>query len=361
MPPPSASDVRAHRWWLRGLARLPLPVFRAAGWLLGAALYLGAGRRRHIVQQNLDVCFPEASPAQRRRWAWDTFKHFGQTFVDRVWLWHGPAETVIRRVRIEGDLDGVERPGAVLHFVPHFYGMDAGWTRLTLTFSKPWWTFYAPQDNPVIDDWVREGRQRFGAPVLVSKHEGLRSLVRGLREGAALCLLPDMDLGPRDAAFVPFFGVPAATVTSAARLARLTGAVVIPFVTRMTETGYVAQAWPAWSDFPGEDPVAATRRMNEFIEQRVLEMRDRMLGRDHPDTLTSLSNLAATLYGAGDLDAAQHHQEQVLEARVQLLGPEHPDTLVAINNLAVTLYARGDLEEAPAPCDTESAPAPRDG
>ena len=81
-----------------------------------------------------------------------------------------------------------------------------------------------------------------------------------------------MDLGPRDAVFVPFFGVQAATVTSLARLAKATGAVVIPFVTRMTDTGYVAQIQPAWEDFPGDDPVAATRRMNEFIEQCVLEM-----------------------------------------------------------------------------------------
>ena len=71
--------------------------------------------------------------------------------------------------------------------------------------------------------------------------------------------------------------MPAATVTSAARIARMTGATVIPFVTRMTEHGYVGQAWPAWTDFPGEDPVAATRRMNEFIEQRVLEMPEQYL------------------------------------------------------------------------------------
>jgi KDO2-lipid IV(A) lauroyltransferase len=81
-----------------------------------------------------------------------------------------------------------------------------------------------------------------------------------------------MDLGARDALFVPFFGVPAATVTSVARLVRLTGAVVVPCVTRMTDDGYVVQLHPAWESFPGEDLYEATRRMNAFIERRVLEM-----------------------------------------------------------------------------------------
>jgi KDO2-lipid IV(A) lauroyltransferase len=83
-----------------------------------------------------------------------------------------------------------------------------------------------------------------------------------------------MDFGERDSIFVPFFGVPAATITGLARLARLADAVVVPALTRQLPggEGYELRFYPAWSDFPSGDVAADTRRMNEFIEQRVLEM-----------------------------------------------------------------------------------------
>ena len=86
--------------------------------------------------------------------------------------------------------------------------------------------------------------------------------------------LPDMDLGPRDSLFVPFFGVPTATVTGLSRLARMTGARVVPCITRQLPgaAGYVTRFYPAWEDFPGPGVEADTRRMNAFIEERAREM-----------------------------------------------------------------------------------------
>jgi hypothetical protein len=82
------------------------------------------------------------------------------------------------------------------------------------------------------------------------------------------------------------------------------------------------------------------------FEERVLETRTRLLGPEHPDTLTSMNNLALTLSARGDLDGAQRYQERVLEAETRILGAEHPDTLTSMLNLAETLQARGDLEGA---------------
>jgi hypothetical protein len=87
-----------------------------------------------------------------------------------------------------------------------------------------------------------------------------------MRDGVPFYFLPDMDLGPRDSVFVPFFGVPAATVTSVARLAQMTEAVVVPCVTEMTAQGYVARLYPAWENYPGGDLVAATAR-NEPVHR----------------------------------------------------------------------------------------------
>ena len=131
---------------------------------------------------------------------------------------------------------------------------------------------YAAQKSRALTEAMTQGRMRFNNGRLLLRTEGLRPAVKALRDGLPFYFLPDMDLGARDAVFVPFFGVPAATVTSVARLARITGAVVVPLVTTMADDGYVARFYPAWQDFPGDDLAAATRRMNAFIEERVLEM-----------------------------------------------------------------------------------------
>jgi KDO2-lipid IV(A) lauroyltransferase len=102
----------------------------------------------------------------------------------------------------------------------------------------------------------------------------VRSVVKALRRGLPFYYLPDMDFGSRDSIFVPFFGVPAATVTGLSRIARLAGATVVPAVTRQLPgaAGYVLTFYPAWRDFPSHDVERDTRRMNAFIEERVLEM-----------------------------------------------------------------------------------------
>lgn len=112
IPTPSAlsqtdrpvSDL-VQRW----LAKLPLPVFRAAGAAFGLALWALAHRRRHVVERNLELCFPEAGAAQRARWTRETFISFGQTFVDRVWLWHGDPQLVDQRVALTGRVDLLEQ------------------------------------------------------------------------------------------------------------------------------------------------------------------------------------------------------------------------------------------------------------
>jgi KDO2-lipid IV(A) lauroyltransferase len=83
-----------------------------------------------------------------------------------------------------------------------------------------------------------------------------------------------MDFGPRDSVFVPFFGVPTATITGLSRVARLAGASIVPVLTRQLPggRGYVLRFYPAWDNFPTEDSQADARRMNAFIEERVREM-----------------------------------------------------------------------------------------
>jgi KDO2-lipid IV(A) lauroyltransferase len=138
-------------------------------------------------------------------------------------------------------------------------------------------SIYSNQKNPDFNEAVLRGRSRFNDPVLLSRQDGVRGALKALREGLPFYYLPDMDFGARDAIFVPFFGVPAATVTAAARLAKLSDALVVPCVTRLTARGYEVQLYPAWEDFPGASIATATERVNAFIEARVREMPEQYL------------------------------------------------------------------------------------
>ena len=256
---------------MRAVSRLPYPVVRRLGEFAGSLAWVLAVPRRRVARVNLRLCFPQWSEAQRRAVARGHFRYFMRSFFDRFIFWYGAPERIRRLCRLEG-IEHFEphRGRPVIVLAPHFVGLDAGGIRLSLEAQCA--SMYAAQKSRALTEAMTQGRMRFNDGRLLLRTDGLRPAVKALREGLPFYFLPDMDLGALDAVFVPFFGVPAATVTSVARLARITGAVVVPLVTTMTDDGYVARFYPAWQDFPGEDLAAATRRMNAFVEERVLEM-----------------------------------------------------------------------------------------
>jgi KDO2-lipid IV(A) lauroyltransferase len=132
--------------------------------------------------------------------------------------------------------------------------------------SRPSTTIYTTQRDPLMDEWIREGRKRFGNVVALNRVDGIKPIVAGLRKGGLLYLLPDMDFGREQTVFVPFYGVQAATVPSLSRFARLGRARVVPVVAKLTRTGYEIAVLPAWKDFPSADAVADTALMNRRLQ-----------------------------------------------------------------------------------------------
>jgi len=258
---------------MRLIARWPLPLVRALGTGLGALLWLLAARRRHIADVNLRLCFPEWSAAQRRRMVWRHFRAFGQSVLDRAWLWHAPEAVLRQRLQWCGDVQALRAPGPLVMFAPHFVGLDAGGMAVAMALQPAAVAFiFVAQSNPVVEDWVRAGRERLGNTRPHFRHEGMRQILAGLKRGDALHLSPDMDFGAEESVFVPFMGVPAATLPSLHRLARVAGARVVPVTTRLTPQGYAIEAHAPWTDFPGADPLADTARMNDWLGEVVRGM-----------------------------------------------------------------------------------------
>jgi KDO2-lipid IV(A) lauroyltransferase len=258
--------------FMKGLAYFPLSVVRALGAALGWVLYGLIRSRRRVVHANFRVCFPELSEAERHQLARQTFVCFSQAWLDRAWLWHAPEKWVQQRVRLTGAVQELAGNDPTVIFLPHFVGLDAAWAGMALAMPRPSTTIYTDQSNKLVDQWILQGRQRFGHLRLFGRIEGVKPIVAALREGQPLYLLPDMDFGPDESVFVPFYGVPTATVPSLSRFARLGRAKVVPLLPRLTAGGYEVQVLPAWTDFPSGDPVADTARMNASLQAYIATM-----------------------------------------------------------------------------------------
>jgi len=260
-------------FWL--LHWLPLPVLAVIGSAVGEAMYWVARPRRHIASVNLRLCFPELDAGARRRLVRAHFRALGRSLVERGLLWWASEARLKRLIRLEG----AERLRALLDsgrpvilLAPHFVGLDMGGSRVAMEFDSV--SIYARQKNRVLDRWLYHGRSRFGDQLLLSRQDGVRGTVKAMKAGRPFYYLPDMDYGRKDAIFVPFFGVPAATITGLSRLGRLAGAAVVPCVTRMLPggRGYVAELGEPWPDYPTRDVEDDTALMNRWIESAVRTM-----------------------------------------------------------------------------------------
>jgi Kdo2-lipid IVA lauroyltransferase/acyltransferase len=250
--------------------------FRVIVWMgvgLGVLLHTFGKKRRRIATINLQKCFPAMSNEQRAKLVREHFKMFGRGLMERTVLWWGSAGRISNLIRVEGveHFEAIKNKPSIL-LTPHFVGMDAGGQWIAQHTDTV--CMYANQRSLYLTNLLLKKRSRFRNQRLYSRQQGLRPILKGMREGMPFIYPPDQDQGVKDGAFIPFFGIPTATMTSVPRLAKMTGAKVVPSITRVLPgaAGYVLTFYPAWENFPSGDDIADARRMNEFIEQRILEM-----------------------------------------------------------------------------------------
>ncbi len=252
---------------------LPFRVLVWIGNALGLLLYTVAAERRRVATINLRLCFPDLNDVQRARLVRDHFKMFARGLIERSILWWSSAVRIRSLIRIEGmeNFEAVKGKPAIL-LTPHFVGMDVGGSWISQHIDTV--CMYANQKNRYLTELLLKMRIRFGRQRLYSRQQGLRPILKGLRAGMPFIYPPDQDQGVKDGAFIPFFGVPAATMTSVPRIAQMTGAKVLPCITRLLPgaAGYVLTFYPVWENYPSGDDIADTRRVNEFIEDRAREM-----------------------------------------------------------------------------------------
>lgn len=190
-------------------------------------------------------------------------------------VWGASKRRLARLVKIR-HRERVDQPRAegrnLILMVPHFVGLELGGAAFT-ALIHPGMYMYQKIHDPVIDMQMRHSRIRFGA-VSVERKDDLKGMVREIRRGTPLFYLPDQDPGRRRGIFVPFCGIPAATVPMLSRFARVANALVIPTYARYLPRGRGLELIfdPPLEPFPTEDPVEDTAYMNRVIKERVRTM-----------------------------------------------------------------------------------------
>ncbi len=280
LPPElSLAGFWAPRYWgtwvfyacLRGLAKLPFRWQIGIGRLVGTVLPRFSRRRRRIVASNLAACFPELSDTEREALARRHFESMGLSLVEMAIGWYSPIERLRRLVRVEGR-EYLERAIAsgrgVIILSAHFTSLETGFAILE-ELCPGISCMYRPQRNAMMDVLIRRGRSRFAAEQI--PRDDIRTLLRRLKANGIVAYMPDQTHVGNQSALLPFFGEPAMTNTATAKLARLSGAAVLPYLFRRLpdSAGYIVTIMPPLDAGRDDDPVAATQRWVSTLEDYI--------------------------------------------------------------------------------------------
>jgi KDO2-lipid IV(A) lauroyltransferase len=255
---------------MRLLSFMPLPVLWMLGSTLGALFHLFPSKIKKTALINVGLCFPELGREGQRRLVRRHFRALGVSILCYGLGWWSSASRLARLVQTRDRHyydDAIASGRSIIVFAPHFLALDI--SGIMLSSERLYISMYRASRNRLIDRMLKR-RGRFGA-VLFERKSNLKALIRHLREGRPFYYLPDQDPGGAESVFVPFFGVPAATVTALSRIAKIANAAVIPCYNRILPwgRGFEVRFEEPLRDLPSGDLETDARRMNEEIEKAV--------------------------------------------------------------------------------------------
>ena len=256
-------------------AALPLRVNHLIGGLFGAIGARLPGGSRRVCTRNLEHCLPELKPAQRHALRSASLRETGKTLMESGALWSWPRERTLALVtRINGEQalsDAMALGRGALLVAPHLGCWEI--VGLYLSSLHQMTSLYRPLRIPEFDAIVRQARERYGARLVPAGTQGVRGLIKALREGGLVGILPDQDPGKDNGEFAPFFGVQANTMTLLPRLANKTGAPVIGgYAKRLPHgQGYELNLMRLSDDIGDDNLHTGLRALNREVERMVRE------------------------------------------------------------------------------------------
>ena len=255
---------------LRLTIMLPHNARLAVGFSLGRLAHRLMPARRAVTRRNIELCFPELPAEERDALAKKHFEALGASAVEMALGMWGSDDELERLTRVEGaeHLTKYSDQGiGVILACAHFTSLEISGRMLSRAIP-PFDVVYRRNRNPFFTEITRHSRER-SARKTIGK-EDIREMVRSLRAGTPVWYAPDQAFKGKNAALVPFFGVPAMMTTATGQLAKLGKAVVVPYFPRRLDDGsYIIQVLPAITEIPTGDLIRDSELYNESLEKQV--------------------------------------------------------------------------------------------
>lgn len=235
-------------------------------------MYYAMRRRRHVAETNIRLCFPGLDRHAQRSLVREHFRSLGMMLMESALCWWGSDERMRALVSVDGTehLHNALAAGrGVLMLSGHFTTNELAGRFVALTLPWPVHSMYRPHENPFIDHLIYRGRAR-SLPEQFARDD-IRGLLRALKQNKIVWYAPDQAYVGKGSVIAPFFGVPAATNPATARIAKMSGAAVVPFFPRRLPggAGYEIRILPALTGFPSGDEVADAERVNQVFEDLI--------------------------------------------------------------------------------------------
>jgi KDO2-lipid IV(A) lauroyltransferase len=265
------------RYWLSwlGLGLMRLSVYMPArlqvwsGNVIGTVMRLVMSSRTRVARRNLALCFPELSEAAREKLLKKSMNTMGMMMIETALSWWASDRALSRRVRYHGlaHLEAAKATGkGVILLTGHFTSMEMGGRAIMM--KMPAYVMFRHLKNQLFNAVMMRSRTFHSEGIVM--RDDIKAMLRALKNGKVVWYAPDQDFGPRNSIYAEFFGVRAATIAATARMAKMTGANIVPFVPRRNADGsYDISIFPAWENYPSGDDVADAQRINDWLEQQI--------------------------------------------------------------------------------------------
>lgn len=256
--------------WL--FAQLPYKFLIFIGKGLGRLIETLLKSRKKVVAINLDICFPDLNPIEKKKLLNQHFLELGIMVTQTIKTFLGSTKTIEKNAIINGGehiQTCLDNNQGVLLVAGHFTALDMGGKILMNKY--PVAGMYRPHKHPLTEYIVTKSRSKYAAKMF--KRDELRAIVKYMKAGGIMWYAPDQDYRRGQSEFIPFFGKLASTITATHQMARLSKCKVLFFhVQRNAKSPhYTLTISPPMQDFPSKDPIADTTRINQEIEKMVVK------------------------------------------------------------------------------------------
>lgn len=260
-------------WLGLGLMRISIYLPKSwqlfAGHTLGHLMRLFMKDRERVARRNLELCFPEMSPQARKDLLSENMLTMGMMPIETAISWWASDKSLEKRVEYHG-LEHIQNALAkgkgVLLLTGHFTSMELGGRLIML--KQPCYVMFRELKSPLFNAVMLRQRQHHSEGTILQAD--MRGMLRALKKNKVVWYAPDQDFGRRTSVFAKFFGINAATIPATARLAKMSGTSIVPYVPRRLANGnYSIDIGPAWENYPTGDDLADAQRVNNWVESEI--------------------------------------------------------------------------------------------